>query len=1302
MATAVSSRQREAQVFVALDTCSTETYITEELASRLQLQTTPVDIAISGIGGEVNNHHLKMANLTLKSKVKKWEHKIPVYVLPKICDDLKYHDRVKSTSIQIDMLLSSHISLKLLICYNEEAEVLETHLGQCYLPEDKPDHLQNKSKFKTSMISNADLKTQLDKFWQCEMLGLQEKAENDEMQFEHQYAFKILQEKTYRQDGKYYMPLLFRPDSRPFKNNISLAKARQLSLERKLKRRPDIKKDYDTQMQLYIDKYASLVPEAEIDQEECCYLPHNFVLRDSTSTKMRIVHDAAAKGVDGFSINECLLPGPPLQPDIVGILLRFRLNLIGIVCDISKMFFQIGNLKEDKKWHRFLWRFNEQETLKHYNMDVTTFGFVDSPFKAIYAVRDNLMTSIGQLALTNNHRPMVEAAVDALINMYVDDYISGCETLEQAKQLFTNLNSIFDSAHFPLRKWLSNDENFMASIPTEMRGETKEKLSLTNTMLDSSEINLTKALGIEWDTKNDMIVYDTFSDLLVDDKVTKRTMLSTTARLYDPLGILSPFIVKGKILAQECWRLKLDWDTEVPTDLATEWRSWASQIRKLGDVKMPRCVRLQGKLLRQELHCFTDACEKALGAAVYLKLFYENGMIDSNLLIAKGKVANVKEISLPRKELNALVLGSQLIKTAAYELNIPIDQCYCHTDSLTTWQWIQKDPSNWKVYVKNRVTKITSSIAKEQIFHVPGNLNPADIVSRGCNIDKIDTFWLRGPAFMQTQQLHAVQNIIPDTTSCLEEQVKGKAIALLAIPETTEAFKPIWDVSNYRKFLRITAYTTRMLDKCLSRGSGQNPACGNISEQEMKSAEYLWIKQSQKESFPTEYNRLFHDLPIQQNSRLTTLVPVADNTTGLMRCKGRLAESGLTYDQIHPIILPKPKVTNLQSINNNFVARFIYDKHCTNQHAGANWIYAELRAQGYWLLGGAKQVRKVISRCIACQKAVKQPQTQAMGQLPNYRLESNVKPFSYTGVDAAGPIYLTNSLDDSQQIKAYIIVFTCLTSRAVHLELTLSQKAEDFMNCIRLLIARRGAVYEFLSDNYRTHKRMDLELSTLFEQAKSKYEAGGKSFKWRFIPDCAPWFGAAYERMIRTIKESLRKVIGKAHLTEKEMRPLLAEVESYINDRPLTSLDSSTDSIEPITPSMIITGHRLGSLPQATKRPDKFFDNEAKKEINITWRKRQSILNQMWNKWQKEYLLSLTRTQKWQKEKEDLKVGDIVLIVTDKLARGEWPLARVIKNMNVHNLRTRPTDKVRAVSLRLSNGKEVKRPVLSLVKLECD
>ena len=1221
------------------------------------------------------------------------------YVLPRICDKLKFHDTTRQEELAVDMLLSCHLTVKALIQYDEGTEVLETHLGQCYIPQKDTTPLFG-GDITLASVSNEELKTQMDNFWKCEMAGLNQRETHDEILSEHREAYDQLNDKMIIKDGKYHMPLLFKSTAKPFRNNYILALARLKSLERKLKKRPELHKEYVTNMKVYLDKFASRVPDNEIEQKECCYLPHNYVLRDSTTTKLRIVHDAAAKGPDGFSINDCLLAGPPLQPDIVGILLRFRLNKIALVCDISKMFFQIANLKEDKKWHRFLWRENFDDKIEHWNMDVTTFGFIDSPFKAIYAVRDNLIKTISTLPVTDKNKAMVKAATDALINMYVDDFISGRNNLKEAHDLFNDLNDIFDRAGFPLRKWLSNDSKLMALIPEELRGETKVKVSLTDVKLDANEMNLTKALGVEWDTENDRLTYDSFSDLSIAEKVTKRVMLSTTARLFDPLGGVSPFVLRGKILAQECWKEKLDWDEEVPAKMAKEWRQWAEQIKDLSKVHMPRCVK-QHEVKKQELHCFTDASEKAIGAVVYLKVFYVNGKIDSNLIVAKGKVASVKEITLPRKELNAVVLGAKLVSHAAKELNINDRDIYCHTDSLTAWQWLQKTPTDWKIYVKNRVLDVQSLIKKDHIFHVPGVQNPADLVSRGTEISKLDSFWFKGPTFMTTPALHAPQKQSLETEECKLEKNKSKSISLLTKTDPTEEFKDIIKTSNYKSFLRRTAYMTRMTDACLSRGSGQRPKELKISTEELLEAEYFWIRQAQQTAYPTEYNRLSYGHNIQQGSKLTTLAPFLDNKTGVMRCKSRLVEGNVTFEQAHPAILPRPNVTNLQSINQDFIARFIYENHMQTQHAGANWLHTHLRANGYWIVGGIKQVRKVISRCISCQKAIKQPETQAMGQLPEYRLKENVKPFTFTGVDAAGPIYLTDPVDPTSQKKGYIIVFTCLTSRAVHLELTLSQKAEDFMACIRLLIARRGEVQEFLSDNYRTHKRMDLELSTLFAACKKENEENGKIFKWRFIPDCAPWFGATYERIIRTIKETMRKVLGSAYLNEYEMRPLLAEIEAMLNDRPLAQMDSSSDSIQPITPSMIMTGHRLGSLPNLMTKPKMTFENQTKYDIQMTWKKRQSLLTQTWNKWRKEYMLSLHRTPKWQAEKPDLKEGEVVLIMTEKLARGEWPLAIVVKNEGVHSLRDRQTDKVRAVCLRLSNGKIIKRPIRNLVALEC-
>ena len=167
--------------------------------------------------------------------------------------------------------------------------------------------------------------------------------------------FNLINEKTTFVNGRYSMPLLFKPDAKVFRNNYEIALRRFLNLERRLDKSPELRQKYSEAIQVYLDKYAELVPSAEFAEKECCYLPHSAVIQENRqTTKVRVVHDASAKGLDGFSINDCLMSGPKLHPDIVGILLRFRLNRVGLMADISKMFFQIHNLKEERKYHRYL------------------------------------------------------------------------------------------------------------------------------------------------------------------------------------------------------------------------------------------------------------------------------------------------------------------------------------------------------------------------------------------------------------------------------------------------------------------------------------------------------------------------------------------------------------------------------------------------------------------------------------------------------------------------------------------------------------------------------------------------------------------------------------------------------------------------------------------------------------------------------------------------------------------------------------------------------------------------------------
>ena len=445
-------------------------------------------------------------------------------------------------------------------------------------------------------------------------------------------------------------------------------------------------------------------------------------------------------------------------------------------------------------------------------------------------------------------------------------------------------------------------------------------------------------------------------------------------------------------------------------------------------------------------------------------------------------------------------------------------------------------------------------------------------------------------------------------------------------------------------------------------------------------------------AFAEEIEALQKGEEVRKSSKLLKLDPYFDEEDKLLRMRSRLTESDLTDQQKRPVILPSFKLKRLQDVNEDIVARLIFDLHCKNQHAGSDWCLNSLREQGFWLIGGKSTIRQITTKCVQCQKSIKKLSQQKMGEPPAYRLAHDIKPFSYVGMDAAGPLYLKEV--NEEQPKVYVIVFTCLSSRAIHLELSPGLSTEAVIGCMRKLIARRGMIREILSDCHKTHVRCEVELRAILN------EMNHQNFTWRYTPEHAPWYGAVYERMIRTIKETLRKVLGKKLLTFFELQVVLCEVEAMINDRPLTATSNDPMNWTAVTPSMLLNGYLLSQLPIGEMKISEA--PKGSKEILKAWKKRVAVCEHAWNRWRKDYLFSLAQRPKWQTEKMNLQVGDLVLIATEKCSRGSWPMARVLATENVHNLRKNKSDQVRSVLLRLPSGKEIRRPIQHLVKLECD
>ncbi|GFV17627.1 integrase catalytic domain-containing protein [Trichonephila clavipes] len=285
--------------------------------------------------------------------------------------------------------------------------------------------------------------------------------------------------------------------------------------------------------------------------------------------------------------------------------------------------------------------------------------------------------------------------------------------------------------------------------------------------------------------------------------VTKKSVISTIARIFDPLGLIGPVITRAKILLQSLCQLKLDWNDPLPSNLVSYWKSFMDALESINCLDIPRYC-LQDKSIRTELHGFSDSSEKAYGAALYLRCINTSGQISVRLLCSKSKVAPLKSITIPRLELCGAVLLSKLLKRTLDAFKVNISQIYLWTDSSIVLAWIKKPLTQLKTCVRNRVSIIQELTESDFWKHVNPENNPADILSRGISPDKIQhcELWWFGPPF-----LHQYKELEPyDITA-----VEGDDLFLQELKETSDfplcallkKFEPLDIISNCSSFTKL-------------------------------------------------------------------------------------------------------------------------------------------------------------------------------------------------------------------------------------------------------------------------------------------------------------------------------------------------------------------------------------------------------------------------------------------------------------------------------------------------------------------
>jgi hypothetical protein len=450
-----------------------------------------------------------------------------------------------------------------------------------------------------------------------------------------------------------------------------------------------------------------------------------------------------------------------------------------------------------------------------------------------------------------------------------------------------------------------------------------------------------------------------------------------------------------------------------------------------------------------------------------------------------------------------------------------------------------------------------------------------------------------------------------------------------------------------------------------------------------KQAENLIIRSVQYEAFADEIELITKQKALPKGS-LTKLNPIIEES-GILRVGGRLSRADLSDKERHPVVLPG---------SHHVTALLVKLCHQQTKHQGRHFTRGRIRAAGYWTIGEKRLVNRVIHECVSCRKLRGKLAYQNMADLPSERL-TPAPPFTYVGLDVFGPwqVVTRRTRGGVAKNKRWAVIFTCLTVRAVHIEIIEAMDTSSFLNALRRFLALRGSVSQFRSDCGTNFVGAQTDLATALQEMKneqiSSYLAR-QECEWLFNPQHASHAGGIWERVIgmtRKILDAMLHELPTKQLTHEVLTTLMAEVSAIMNSRPLVPVSTDTEAPEILSPSMILT-QNPSPLPPP---PGKF----TPKDLHAAqWRQVQYLANVFWARWKREFLPLLQVRRKWTQDQPNLRIGDLVFLKDKEIARNEWPIAMVTKVFPSEDGKVR---KIEVTTAREGSKRCYDRPVTEVV-----
>ncbi|CAA9997912.1 unnamed protein product [Nesidiocoris tenuis] len=1263
----------------AIDNCSEVSMISTHLAERLKLPLSPINQAIIGAFNPVNiiknfaDVKISSLNGTFCTQLRflvndqigglfpSFEIDLSSIRIPDFIElaDPKFYDPAP-----VDMVIGNEIFWDILLkgrrrLNNSRLHLQETELGWIIGGKLEDTPVQTTvSPLQCNSTTLNDLSQQLQKFWTVENLNEKPQFTGLDKQCEDAYRLTTSRDSS----GRYTVQLPLKADPTILGETHSIALKRLLQLEKRLYSNETLKTAYVSFLKEYLSlNHMEEVPSCNITGTHY-YIPHHGVLKESSSTtKLRVVYDASCKSSSGVSLNEILMVGPVVQEDLFSILSRFRTHVYALTADVEKMYRQVNVEPSQTNLQLILWRESPNEAVKSYRLKTLTYGTASAAYLAT--------RTLNQLADDESKNFPIAAKV-VKRDFYVDDLLTGCSSLDSALKLQEDLIELLKRGGFNLRKWCSNKPELLEHLPVQDLSLDPPSLSQDATI---------KMLGLVWNPQLDVFKWEIN---FYPDASTKRSIFSAIARIFDPLGLIGPVIVLAKIFMQNLWSLQLGWDDDIPQPLLRKWQKFGESLAQLNKLQIPRLIYPSQPFTIIELHGFSDASERAYGACVYIRCSDSTPSATVNLIASKSRVTPLKKCSLPRLELCGAVLLAQLASDVQTALKLD-SAIFLHTDSTIVLGWIRSPSSHWATFVANRVAKIQECSQIANWHHVPGEENPADLISRGVLAEDIlqTDLWWKGPSWLQYRSTSPSNEPCLNLSELPERNAKAVFVACSSFISENEL---ITKYSTLNRLVNVIAYCLRYLQN-IRRSKDQRILHPFLLPRERQNALDHLIRIVQLESFPEEVSLLKAKKPLLKSSKLISLNCFLDSN-GLLRVGGRLQNaSQLTADQRNPIVLP---------VRSNLTKLIIKNEHKRSLHAGPQLLLAIIR-QKYWPINGLTQIKKVLKTCITCFRSTSHIHSQIMGNLPSPRVRPS-RAFLCSGVDFCGP-FLTR-LQRRRGVassKCYISVFVCFATKAVHLEVVEDLTAEAFIAALRRFIARRGNPAIIYSDNATNFSKAasDLkELHSLMSSREAQAAIGrtlsSEGVEWKFIPAQTPYFGGLWEAAVKSCKYHLRRVVGLSKLTYSELYTVATQVEAFLNSRPITPMSDDPNDLDALTPGHFLIGESLTAPPEQDLR-----------DVNVNrltrWQLVQNLTQHIWDRWNRDYLSSLQQRAKWRQAQDDLQVGSLVVVREDNLPPLLWRLGRVT---DVHRGQD---NHVRVATVRTQRGL-IKRGIAKLCPLPID